>query len=143
MKIKEIIEGEVVDMDAFRLGRNPQPIPQSPPEDRMDVDDVSLGPRDVNAKDSPDALDNEIDRKRYMQLLNNRSGHIVNDVDLVKHLRGLITDKKEFKRFVGILLTKREHLYNIVQHINGLLSKSGSSERIVGVSQNAEDWYFQ
>jgi hypothetical protein len=143
MKIKEILEGEVVDMDAFKSGRSPQRIPQSPPEDDMDVDDVSLGPRDPRADDSPDLLDNEMDKRRYLQLLQNRSGHIINDVDLVKYLRERVTDRKAFNRFVGILLTKKEHLYNIVQHVNQLLSKSGSDERVVGVSPNAEDWYFK
>ncbi len=140
MKLIDILEGDVVKMDRFR-----KPAPAAPQHtDPEAYDDMSdLGSREMREIDSPDNLENDMDKRRYMKFLNNRSGNIINDNKLVPYLRSLITNKKQFNTFVRMLLTNKTHLYKIIKEINIMLSNADANQRLVGVSPNAEDWYFK
>ncbi len=133
MKLIDILEGNVVDMDRFRKPQNTTD----------EYDDQSLGPREMRDRDSPDKLDNELDRRRYLKFLNNQSGGVITDNKLVPYLRSLVTDKKDFNKFTRLLLTDMSPLYTIIKEINAMLERANAGQRLVGVSPNAEDWYFK
>lgn len=134
MKIKDILEDNVVSLDKFR---NKQV--RKPTVDNLD----SLGPRGTLSRDAPEHLDNELERKRYEKFLNNQSGNVINDNNLVPYLRTLISDKRELSGFVRSLLTNNTHLYTLITDINRMLERANADIRLVGVSPNAEDWYFK
>ncbi len=134
MKIKDILEDNVVSLDKFR---NKQV--RKPTVDNSD----SLDSRNALARDAPERLENELDRKRYEKFLNNQSGNAINDNKLVPYLRTLIPDKRELSGFVRSLLTNTTHLYTLITDINRMLERADADVRLVGVSPNAEDWFFK
>ncbi len=132
--MKDILEDNVVSLDQFR---NKQV--RKPTVDNLD----SLDPREALSRDAPERLENELDRKRYEKFLNNQSGNVVNDNKLVPYLRTLIPDKRELSAFVRALLTNKTHLYTLITDINRMLERADAEVRLVGVSPNAEDWFFK
>jgi len=134
MKIKDILEDNVISLDKFRNKQK-----SKPSVDNLD----SLGSREMLDRDAPELLDNALDRKRYERFLNNQSGSIVHDNKLVPYLRSLVSDKRELSKFVRALLTNKTHLYILITDINRMLERADADVRLVGVSPNAEDWYFK
>ncbi len=132
--MNDILEDNVVSLDKFR---NKQV--RKPTVDNLD----SLDPREALSRDAPERLENELDRKRYEKFLNNQSGNVVNDNKLVPYLRTLIPDKRELSAFVRALLTNKTHLYTLITDINRMLERADAEVRLVGVSPNAEDWFFK
>lgn len=134
MKLKDILEDNIVSLDAFRNKQK-----SKPPVDNLD----SLGSREMLDRDAPELLNNELDRKRYERFLNNQSGSIIHDNKLVPYLRSLVPDKRDLSKFVRALLTDKTHLYTLITEINSMLERANADVRLVGVSPNAEDWYFK
>ncbi len=132
--MKDILEDNVVSLDQFR---NKQV--RKPTVDNLD----SLDPREALSRDAPERLENELDRKRYEKFLNNQSGNVVNDNKLVPYLRTLIPDKRELSAFVRALLTNKADLYTLITDINRMLERADAEVGLVGVSPNAEDWFFK
>ena len=148
MKLEDLFEADVVDFDQFRKRKMGADVEAEPDysDARFDPDvaaDIMKSmERGEHQKSSPEAIDDEMEKRRFMKILNNTNGRHIEAVDLVPFLRDHITDRKEFKTFANRLLTGNEHLYILVKYINDLLSKSNAPERVVGVSQDGEDWYF-
>lgn len=145
MKVKEILEADVVDLGKFRQQKQQAAEPDYSDasfDDEVAADIMRSMEQGEYQKNSPDMVDDEMEKRRFQKMLQNRSGQHIEAVDLVPYLRQHIPDRKEFTKFANRLLTGQDHLYTIVKYINNLFAKSGVSERVVGVSPDGEDWYI-
>lgn len=135
MKTKDILEGDIIRSNAFADKRRA--------DDQQRLRD-EFGP-DLNSEpNSPDDLENEMDRARYEKLLSNRRGEMVEDIDLLPYLRKLMPNSGmgELNKFTRMLTMQNAHLYELVKYLNDMLAKAGANKRVVGVTQDAEEWYF-
>jgi len=135
MKTKDILEGDVIRSNAFADKR------KADGQQRMRDE---FGP-DLNSEpNSPNDLENEMDRARYEKLLSNRQGEIVEDIDLLPYVRELMPNDGmgELNKFTRMLTMQNAHLYELVKYLNDMLAKAGADKRVVGVTQDAEEWYF-
>jgi hypothetical protein len=142
MKIKEILENNVIYTDRFAKKEEPK---YSSSE--YDSDVAADMQRMMVEPDSPENVKGELNKKRYEKMLNTRSGEHVSNADLVSYVQGLVNpsskeEKNGFNEFISSLLLGDKHLYEIVTQLNKMLSSTNASKRVVGVSQDAEDWYF-
>lgn len=135
MKTKDVLEGDVIRSDAFAKKRKEN--------DYSRVRD-EFAPDTNSEPNSPDDLDNEMDRARYEKLLSNRKGKMVEDIDLLPYVRQLMPKggMGELNKFTRMLTMQNTHLYELVMYLNDMLAQAGSEKRVVGVTQDAEEWYF-
>jgi len=135
MKTKEILEGDVIRSNAFANKRK---------ADEQDRIRDAFSPDPNNEPNSPDELDNEMDKARYEKLLSNRKGELIEDIDLLPYVRQLMPNggMGELNKFTRMLTMQNAHLYELVKYLNDMLARAGADKRVVGVTQDAEDWYF-
>jgi len=135
MKTKDILEGDVIRSNAFADKRKADALRRMRDE---------YGPDLNNEPNSPDDLENEMDTARYENLLSNRQGEMVEDIDLLPYVRKLLPNNGmgELNKFTRMLTMQNTHLYELVKYLNDMLARAESDKRVVGVTQDAEEWYF-
>ncbi len=135
MKIKNVLEANVIRSNAFAQKRK---------ENEYNRVRSEFGPEENSEPNSPDDLENEMDRIRYEKLLSNRKGEKVEDIDLLPYVRELMpsSSMRELNKFTRMLTMQNAHLYELVMYLNNMLAQAGSEKRVVGVTQDAEEWYF-
>ncbi len=136
MKTKDILEGDVIRSNAFAKKRKENDYSRVRAEFAPDAD---------SQPNSPDDLENEMDRARYEKLLSSKQGEMVEDIDLLPYLRQLMMangNPRELNKFTRMLTIQNAHLYELVMAANDMLAQARAGKRVVGVTQDAEEWYF-
>jgi len=135
MKTKDVLEGDVIRSNVFAQKRK---------ENDYRRVQAEFAPDQDSEPSSPDDIENEMDRARYEKLLSNRKGEMVEDMDLLPYVRKLMPKggMGELNKFTRMLTMQNAHLYELVMYLNNMLAQAGSDKRVVGVTQDAEEWYF-
>lgn len=135
MKTKDILEGDVIRSNTFAKKRK---------ENDYERVRAEFAPDPNSEPNSPDDIENEMDRARYEKLLSNRKGEMVEDIDLLPYVRSIMPKggMGELNKFTRMLTMQNAHLYELVMYLNDMLAQAGSEKRVVGVTQDAAEWYF-